>query len=178
VIHHDGTSLRVPLGEPDGTISPRAQRLSTAMMAAGIDSPAVNNIRSWIWIKMISSLSWNPVAVLTRAMLAEIIHDPHLINIIRRMMTEADAIAVRLGAVPPLTIEERIAIARDAGNHKMSMLQDVERGRPLEVDVLLDSITAMREIADLPTPTIDDIYALLKLHIALGVREGTIATGH
>ncbi|MGD9665772.1 MAG: ketopantoate reductase family protein [Novosphingobium sp.] len=166
VVHHDGNVARIPVGEPDGTISERARRLSQAMIAAGIDAPAVPDIRSWIWIKMISSLSWNPVAVLTRSTLGEICAEPRAVTIIHRMMEEADAVASRLGAVPPMTIEERIAVARDAGGHKMSMLQDVERGRPLEVDVLLGSLEAMRDIVDLQTPTIDDIYTLAKLHIA------------
>lgn len=166
VVHHDGNIARIPVGEPDGTISPRAKRLSEVMIAAGIEAPAVPDIRSWIWIKMISSLSWNPVAVLTRSTLGEICARPRAVSIIHRMMEEADAVAARLGAVPPMTIEERIAVARDAGGHKMSMLQDLERGRPLEVDILQGSLEAMRDIADLETPTIDDIYALANLHIA------------
>jgi 2-dehydropantoate 2-reductase len=104
--------------------------------------------------------------VLTRATLGEIIADPRLLDMVHRMMAEADAVATRLGAMPPLPIEERIAIARNASGHKMSMLQDVERGRALELDVLVDSIEAMRELADLQTPTIADIYALLKLQVA------------
>lgn len=175
VVHHDGSSVRMPVGEPDGTISPRVQRLADALAQAGFESPAVDNIRAWIWIKMISSLSWNPVSVLTRATLAEMNAQPHIVDIIHRMMREADAVAAKLGAEAPLTIEERVAIARNAGNHKMSMLQDVERRRPLELEVLVDSIEAMRDIADVPTPTIDDIYALLKLHVATGRAAGSIA---
>lgn len=175
VVHHDGSSVRMPVGEPDGSLSPRVTRLAEVLAAAGFDSPAVDNIRAWIWIKMISSLAWNPVAVLTRATLGEIIAEPRLVDMVRRMMAEADAVAARLGAVAPLPIEERIAIARNASGHKMSMLQDVERGRPLELDVLVDSIEAMRDIADLPTPTIADVYALLKLHVASLRNAGQIA---
>ena len=175
VVHHDGSSVRMPVGEPDGSLSPRVTRLAEVLAAAGFDSPAVDNIRAWIWIKMISSLAWNPVAVLTRATLGEIIAEPRLVAMVSRMMAEADAVAARLGAVAPLPIEERIAIARNACGHKMSMLQDVERGRPLELDVLVDSIEAMRDIADLPTPTIADVYALLKLHVASLRNAGQIA---
>lgn len=175
VVHHNGSSVRMPVGEPDGSRSPRVQRLAEVLAAAGFDSPAVDNIRAWIWIKMISSLAWNPVAVLTRATLGEIIAEPRLVDMVRRMMAEADTVAARLGAVAPLPIEERIAIARNASGHKMSMLQDVERGRPLELDVLVDSIEAMRDIADLPTPTIADVYALLRLHVASLRNAGQIA---
>ena len=166
VVHHDGNVARIPVGEPDGSISERAARLSEAMIAAGLDAPAVPDIRSWIWIKMISSLSWNPVAVLTRSTLGEICAEPNAVAIIHRMMEEADAVAARLGAVPPMTIDQRVGVARDAGAHKMSMLQDLERGRPLEVDVLFGSLAAMRDIVNIKTPTIDDIYALVKLHVA------------
>ena len=87
--------------------------------------------------------------------------------IVARMMAEADALAARLGVERmPLSVEARIAAARSAGNHKMSMLQDMERGRPLELDVLVVSIEAMRELAQSPTPTIDDVYALLRLRVA------------
>jgi len=91
---------------------------------------------------------------------------PALMSIVRRMMTEADAIAARLGVEQmPISIDERIAAARNAGAHKMSMLQDLARGRPLEIDVLVDSIAAMRELAQLATPTIDDVYGLLAMRM-------------
>ena len=116
---------------------------------------------------MISSLCWNPVAVLTLATLPELNARPELVAIVRRMMAEADALAARLGVEKmPLSIDERIAAACKAGAHKMSMLQDLERGRPLEIDVLADSVRAMRELAQSPTPTIDDVYALLRLRAA------------
>ena len=174
VIHHDGDSVRMPIGEPDGSMSGRVQALSRLLGGAGFDSPAVDNIRAWIWIKMISSLAWNPVAVLTGATLGELTAEPRTVDIIRRMMEEADAVAASLGATAPMTVEQRIAIARNAKGHKMSMLQDVERGRPLELAVLVDSIETMRDIAGVATPTIDDIYALMKLHVASGVQGGRL----
>ena len=167
VIHHDGSLSRFPIGEPDGSNSERIGHLAAALKAAGLDAPVVPDIRAWIWAKMISSLCWNPVAILTLATLAEMNARPEVVAIVRRMMAEADALAARLGvAKMPLSIDERIAAARKAGAHKMSMLQDLERGRPLEIDVLVDSIVAMRELAQSPTPTIDAIYALLSLRAA------------
>jgi 2-dehydropantoate 2-reductase len=89
------------------------------------------------------------------------------VAIVRSMMGEADALAQRLGVQQmPISIDERITAARNAGDHRMSMLQDLERGRPLELDVLVDSIEAMREIAQSATPTIDTVYALLRLRAA------------
>ena len=167
VIHHDGSLSRFPIGEPDGSNSARIVRFAEAMKAAGLEAPVVPDIRAWIWAKMISSLSWNPVAILTLATLAEMNARPEIVAIVRRMMAEADALAARLGVEKmPISIDDRIAAARKAGNHKMSMLQDLERGRPLEIDVLVDSIVAMRELAQSPTPTIDDVYALLRLRAA------------
>lgn len=174
VIHHDGSLSRFPIGEPDGTSSPRVKRFARAMAEAGLDAPVVPDIRAWIWAKMISSLCWNPVAVLTTATLAEMNARPEVVAIVRAMMVEADALAGRLGVAQlPLSIDQRIAAARNAGAHKMSMLQDLERGRPLEIDVLVDSITAMRELARSATPTIDTAYALLRLRASkAGAQRG------
>jgi 2-dehydropantoate 2-reductase len=164
VIHHDGKLLRFPIGEPDGAASPRLQRLADAMNAAGLNAQIVPDIRAWIWAKMISSLSWNPLAVLTGATLDRLTAQAQVLAVVRRMMREAEQVAEALGVERwPITAEERIAAARNAGAHRMSMLQDWTQGRPLEIDVLTDSIAAMRELAGVATPTIDEVYALLRL---------------
>lgn len=164
VIHHDGKLLRFPIGEPDGSTSPRLQRLADAMNAAGLNAQVVPDIRAWIWAKMISSLSWNPLAVLTGATLDRLTGTPEVVAIVRRMMREAEMVAEALGVAHwPITTDERIAAARNAGAHRMSMLQDWDRGRPLEVDVLTESVAAMRDLAGVATPTIDEVYALLRL---------------
>ena len=118
-------------------------------------------------VTIVTGGAWNPVATLTLATLSEMNARPEIVAIVRAMMTEADALAAKLGVEKtPITIDQRIAAARNAGHHKMSMLQDLERGRPLELDVLVDSIDAMRELAESPTPTIDGVYALLRLRAA------------
>lgn len=163
VVRQDGSYARLPVGEPDGSASARVMRLSEAMIAAGFDSPVVDDIRSWLWIKMISSMCWNSIAVLTLATWGEISASPELLKLVRRMMTEADAVATALGGTPPISTDERMAAPRSAPHHKMSMLQDLERGRPLEYEVITESIEAMRDIAGLETPTINGVLALLKL---------------
>lgn len=163
VVRQDGIYARLPVGEPDGSSSARVRRLSDAMCAAGFESPVVDNIRGWLWVKMISSLCWNPVAVLTLATWGELSDNVGIIDVVRRMMEEADAVACALGGAPPISTAERLASARSAPHHRMSMLQDLERGRPLEYQVLADSIEAMREIAGLDTPTIDAVLALLHM---------------
>jgi len=166
VVRQDGAYARLPLGEPDGTYSERALRLSRVMTAAGFESPVVAEIRGWIWHKMISSLCWNPLAVLTRATWGQLAGQPRVFALARRMIEEADAVAGALGGTPPISIDERMAAPLSAPDHRMSMLQDLERGRPLEFEPLLESFRALRDIAGLRTPAIDDIYALLQLRAA------------
>lgn len=164
VVHHDGRQLDFPIGEPDGSSSPRVERLAAAMCEADLNAHVVPDIRAWIWAKMISSLTWNPIATLTLANIAEMNADPAIMKIVRRAMAEADGLAAQLGIADiPFSIEERIASTKLGGKHKMSMLQDLERGRPLEVEALINSIEAIKELTDFPTPTIDDLYALLRL---------------
>lgn len=164
VIHHDGRLLRFPIGEPDGSMSRRLQALAEAMNAAGLNAPVVPDIRAWIWAKMISSLAWNPLAVLTEATLDRLTASPQVLAIVRRMMREAESVAEALGIAHwPIGIDERIEAARQAGAHRMSMLQDWQRGRPPEIDVLAGSVAAMGAMAGVATPTIDEVYALLRL---------------
>lgn len=166
VVHHDGKLLRFPIGEPDGSRSERILRLAQAMNAAGLNAPVVPDIRAWIWAKMISSLSWNPLAVLTGATLDQLTADASVVALVRRMMRETEQLAEAVGVDHwPISIDERIAAARNAGAHAMSMLQDFRRGRPVEVDVLTDSVAAIRELTGLPAPTIDEVYALLRLRL-------------
>lgn len=163
LIRQTGSYAKLPIGEPDGTRSARAERLSKLMTLAGFDSPIVPDIRGWIWHKMISSLCWNPLAVLTRATWGQLADQPEINALAREMMDEADAIAIALGGKPPISIEERMAAPHSAPDHKMSMLQDLERGQPLEYEPIIESLHAMREIANLTTPAIDTVYALLRL---------------
>jgi 2-dehydropantoate 2-reductase len=160
---HQGGPAGFPIGEPDGSDSPRLRRLHQAMAAAGLRAPIRANIRGEIWAKMINSLVWNPLATLTLAPLDAIARSPDVIAIARRCMEEAEAVAEALGTTLPTTSQQRIDITMSMTGHRMSMLQDLERGRQLEYGVLRDSIVAMREIAGLGTPTIDAMLALVAL---------------
>jgi len=170
VVRQTGSYARLPLGEPDGNMSERAQLLSGVMEQAGFDAPVVPNIRGWLWHKMISSLCWNPLAVLTQATWGELAEQPRVNAMARRMMAEADAVASALGGTVPLSLEERMAAPASARDHKMSMLQDLERGRPLEFETIIESIRAMSAIAGVSTPTIEEVYALLALRAGAGKR--------
>jgi len=171
VIHHDGLTPRFPLGEPDGSRSERVLALSGVMQRSGLAAPVDEQIRGWLWMKMISSLCWNPVATLTAATLGEMNARPEVLAIVHRLVAEADAVAAKLGVTIPVSLNARIGGTRRAPAHKMSMLQDLERGRPLEIDVLADSIETMREIAGVETPTIDMMLALTRLRAATAANE-------
>lgn len=170
VARQDGGIASLPVGEPDGTRSARVLRLAEVMRQAGLHAPVRADIRGEIWIKMINSLCWNPVAVLTMATLGEIGVRTELVALVRRMLTEAEAVATTLGATIPVPMEKRVAATIRLTGHKMSMLQDLERGRPLEIDVLRDSIVAMRELAGVETPTIDALLDLVRLRAATASR--------
>jgi len=153
----------LPLGEPDGSNSQRVMALSQAMGEAGLKAPVKSDIRAELWTKMINSLTWNPIAVLTLASNGEIGQSPRAVEIARRMMTEAEEVAMRFGATMATPKEKRIAFTLGLSHHKMSMLADLEAGKPLEIDALADSIADLGELAGVATPTIDMMLALVKL---------------
>lgn len=159
----DGERAACPVGEIDGSRSERVVRLSELLGEAGIYAPVRENIRGDIWVKFVNSLCWNPVAVLTLARLGEMAEAMSVLPVVRTMMEEADAIGRQLGVDIPQAPDKRIAVTLGAGAHKMSMLQDLEYGRPLELDVLARSIDALRTLAAAPTPTIDTVLALAQL---------------
>lgn len=166
VIRQDGARATCMVGELDGRISDRAQTLAGLLTDSGIPTPVRPAIRSDIWIKFVNSLCWNPVAVLTGASNGAIGDDAGAIATVRRMMDEADAIAAKLGIAIPVAPEKRIAVTLSARKHKMSMLQDFEHGRPLEIDALARSIDAVRNLSGLTTPTIDAVLSLIALRSA------------
>jgi 2-dehydropantoate 2-reductase len=163
VIHQDGLRASYPIGEPDGSESPRLVRLVEAMTAGGLHAPLQTNIRGQIWTKMINSLCWNQAAFLTEAINGAFQTAPDVVEVVRRMMVEMEAVAEALGAAIPVPMEKRITMTVNATDHTMSMLQDLQRGRPIEIDVLADSVAAMSQAAGVPTPTVDALLALTKL---------------
>jgi 2-dehydropantoate 2-reductase len=161
VIHHGGGN-RLPLGEPDGSRSARVVRLSEALTAAGIDAPVLDNIRQDIWTKLWGNLSFNPVSVLTHGTLGGLASDADAQTVIGAMMAEAQQIGEALGITFPMTIPERIGAARRVGAHKTSMLQDLEGGRPMEIDALLGVVAELARKLDIATPAIDIVLALTR----------------
>ncbi|MBM3733848.1 MAG: 2-dehydropantoate 2-reductase [Acidimicrobiia bacterium] len=162
VIHHvEGD--RFPIGELDGQETGRVKRLHEVLVAAGLKSRVLTDIRSEIWLKAWGNLSFNPISALAHATLADICRFPETRALAVDMMREAQAVAEKLGVTFRHTIEKRIEGAEAVGAHKTSMLQDVEAGRSLETEALIGSILEMAKITGTPAPAIQAVYALVKL---------------
>lgn len=163
VVRQDGARAAYPIGEPSGDVTDRLQALADAMTAGGLSAPIQRDIRGQIWIKMINSLAWNMTAFLTESENGRFADAPDTINVVRAMMREMETVATSLGATIPAPMEKRIKLTVGAAGHVMSMLQDLRRGRPIEIDVLADSVSATSRIAGIPTPTVDALIAMTKL---------------
>jgi 2-dehydropantoate 2-reductase len=153
---------KFPIGEPSGERSERVERLAALMEAAGLKAPIRDNIRDEIWLKLWGNLCFNPISALTHATLDVIAHDPGTRAVARAMMLEAKAIGDRIGVHFRVDVERRIDGAGGVTGHKTSMLQDLERGRPLEIDPLVAVIQEMGQLVGVPTPTLDTVLALVR----------------
>jgi len=154
---------RFSLGEPDGTKSERALALSKALMAAGLRAPVRPRLRDEIWVKLWGNLSFNPISALTHATLDVLCTDEGTRPVARNMMLEAQTIAEKLGVKFPIDVERRIDGGAAVGAHRTSMLQDLDQGRPMEIDALVGSVQELGRVTQTPTPTIDTVLALIKL---------------
>ena len=155
--------IRFPLGELDGSDSKRANRVSNMLIEAGLKSPVLDDIRSEIWLKLWGNLSFNPISALTHGTLEGICQFPLTRDLAATMMLEAKEIAEKLGASFRVTLEKRIEGAEKVGKHKTSMLQDVEAGKPLEIDGMLGAVIELAEVTRTPVPALRSIYACVCL---------------
>jgi 2-dehydropantoate 2-reductase len=158
---------RFTLGEPDGSRSKRASQISEALIAAGFKAPVRSRIRDEIWIKLWGNLSFNPIIVLTSATLAEICSDPGARSVARAMMVEAQQISEALGVRFPVNVDKRIEGAAAVGAHLTSMLQDLDRGRPMEIDALVKVVQELGKLIGIATQSIDTVLALVCLRAQL-----------
>ena len=154
---------RFTLGEIDGSDTPSIRAVSDALKAAGFKAPVSADIRSEIWLKVWGNLSFNPISALTYATLEDICLYAPTRELAASMMMEAQAIGEKLGVHFKVSLEKRIAGAQAVGQHKTSMLQDVEQGRALELQALVASVIELGQITQIPTPTIQAVYALTSL---------------
>ena len=154
---------RFALGELDGSTTPRVEAIATRFTAAGFKAPISDNLRAEIWLKLLGNLAFNPISALTHSTLQDLCRYPLTRELCVQMMTEAETIATKLGIAMRVGIERRIAGAEKVGAHKTSMLQDVEHGRPLEIEALVGAVIELGKLTGTPTPHIDSVYACTRL---------------
>ena len=154
---------RFSIGELDGTSSDRCKRLASILISAGFKSPIRSRIRHDLWIKLLGNVVFNPMSALTGATLEEMATHPDSNAVARAVMAEADELAEALGVRLPLTIDQRMEGARKVGAHKTSMLQDLESGRPMELESVVGVLIELGEKLGLPMPHTRTLYSCTKL---------------
>ena len=161
VQHTDGN--RISLGEPDGTRSDRCRKIAEALVASGLRCPITTHLRQEIWVKIMGNASLNPVSALTRSTLVQMVRDPGVSEVIRNIMQEVEAVSRKLGMELPVSIDQRMAGAEKVGEHKTSMLQDLEAGRPMELEALVGSVVELGERVGVPMAYTRTVYSCAKL---------------
>ena len=152
---------RFTLGEASGEKTERVQALAAAMKKAGFKVP-VRNIRDEIWVKLWGNLCFNPLSALTHATLDVVATDPGTRAVARNMMLEAKAIGEKLGVRFAVDVDKRIDGAAAVGAHSTSMLQDLQLGRPMEIDALVTAVQELGQITGVPTPVIDTVLPIVQ----------------
>lgn len=161
ILHTEGN--RISLGEPDGTRSERCREIAAALVASGLRCPVTTHIRNEIWVKILGNVAFNPISALTRATLAGMVRDRDAVALVRNIMNETEAVATKLGFQLPVSVDQRIAGAAKVGEHKTSMLQDLEAGRPLELEAVVGAVVELGERLRVPMPHTSAVYACTKL---------------
>jgi 2-dehydropantoate 2-reductase len=158
---------RFSLGEPTGERTKRVAKLSEMIIAAGLKAPVRPRIRDEIWVKLWGNCSLNPMSALTGATLEQMCRDTELRALLRAVMVEAQRVAEALGVKFAIDVDKRLAGAEAVGAHKTSMLQDLERGRPMEIDALVSAVQELGRLTATPTPSLDGVLALVKMRARL-----------
>ena len=159
--HQEGN--RLTLGEPDGSRSERARTISEALAHAGLRAPISTHLRQEIWVKLLGNVAFNPISALTGATLGGMVRDPEVSHLVRAIMAETESVARKAGIELPISIDQRIAGAEKVGEHKTSMLQDLDAGRPLELDAIVGAVLELGDRLGVPMPHTRAVYACTKL---------------
>ena len=161
VRHHFGNGLIV--GEPSGGNSPRVQALADLLVRAGFDAKVSPRIQKDIWFKLWGNMTVNPISALTGATTDLILGDPLVRDFVSAVMLEAKAIGGRMGVPIDQQPLDRHAVTLKLGAFKTSMLQDVEAGKPVELDALVSAVREMGQLLQVPTPHTDALLGLARL---------------
>ena len=159
--HTEGN--RISFGEPDGSKSERARAIAEALIAAGFRCPVTPRFRHEIWVKLLGNVAFNPVSALTGATLEELARHPEVSRLVRELMAETEAVAGKLGIELPISIDQRMAGAEKVGAHKTSMLQDLEAGRPMELEAVVGAVVELGDRLGVRMPSTRAVYACAKL---------------
>jgi 2-dehydropantoate 2-reductase len=162
VIHHTEGN-RISLGEPDGSKSVRVKAIAETLIAAGFRCPVSARFRTEIWVKLLGNVAFNPISALTGGTLEELARHVETSKVVREIMIETEAVAARLGIEMPISIDQRIAGAEQVGAHKTSMLQDLEAGRPLELEPVVGAVIELGDRLGVPMPATRAVYACAKM---------------
>ncbi|MGH3303419.1 MAG: ketopantoate reductase family protein [Streptosporangiaceae bacterium] len=159
--HLEGT--RFTIGEPDGSDSKRCKQISAAFAAGGLRAPVETRLRDQIWLKLIGNVAFNPITALTGATLGELGSVPEMPELLRAIFAECAAVAGRLGVTFPVSLDRRIEAGLAVGDHKTSMLQDLEAGKRLEFECMTGAMVELAEHLNEPVPAIRTVHACVAL---------------
>jgi 2-dehydropantoate 2-reductase len=159
--HTEGN--KISFGEPDGSKSDRLRAIVEPLIAAGFRCPINARFRHEIWVKLLGNVAFNPISALTRGTLEELVADGDTARVVRDVMAETEAVATRLGIELPISIDQRMAGAAKVGAHKTSMLQDLEAGRPLEIEAVVGAVVELGDRLGVPMPATRTVYACAKM---------------
>ena len=162
VIHHTEGN-RLSLGEPSGARTDRIKALAEALIAAGLRAPVTTRFRHEIWVKLLGNVAFNPISALTGGTLEELVRHSETSTVIREIMVETEAVAAKLGIELPISIDQRMAGAEKVGAHKTSMLQDLEAGRPLELEPIVGATVELGERLGVAMPATRAVYACARM---------------
>jgi 2-dehydropantoate 2-reductase len=161
-VHHFGNKLIV--GEPSGEATPRVRELLALLQRAGFEAVLSGQIQKDAWYKLWGNMTINPISAITGATTDRILDDDLVRGFVGQAMLEAREIGARLGIPIEQQPEDRHQVTRKLGAFKTSMLQDVEAGKPVELDALVTVVKELGELTQVPTPFIDALLGLARLH--------------
>jgi 2-dehydropantoate 2-reductase len=167
--HIEGT--RFTLGEPDGSASQRCRQISAAFGAGGLRAPVEARLRDQIWLKLVGNAAFNPITALTRATLGELGTLPEMRDLLQAIFTECAAVAARLGITFPVSLDRRLEAGIAVGDHKTSMLQDLEAGKRLELDCMTGAVAELADRLGVDVPHVRTVHACAKLLDRLAARQ-------
>ena len=170
--HIEGT--RFTIGEPDGSVSQRCQGISAAFAAGGLKAPVETRLRDQIWLKLVGNVAFNPITALTRATLGELGSLPQMRELLAAVFAECAAVAGQLGIRFPVSLDRRLEAGIAVGDHKTSMLQDLEAGKRLELDCMTGAIAELAGRLGIDVPHVRTVHACAKLLDELAARRHSV----